>query len=68
MDLVLTVCLVVNLTSCREERLSMSVEPTGPLACLVGAAPVVAQWSEHHPKWKVERMRCEEAGRRKIEA
>lgn len=68
MDLVLTVCLVADLATCRNERLSMSVEPTGPLACLVGAAPVVAQWSEHHPKWKVQEFRCEQAGRRKIEA
>ena len=68
MDLVLTICLAADLAVCREERLSMSVEPTGPLSCVIGAAPVVAQWSEHHPKWKVQRFHCEPAGRRKIEA
>ena len=57
-DLVLTVCLLSNPTSCREERLHF--ENRGSLHnCMFLAPTEIAKWSGDHPKVKVVRWKCD---------
>jgi hypothetical protein len=57
-DLVLTICLISNPTSCREERLHF--ENRGDLNnCMFLAPTEIAKWSGEHPKLKVVRWKCD---------
>lgn len=59
MELILSICLVASPGVCKEEYLSLSVEQASiPTQCLMGAQPVIAEWSESHPKWRVTKWRC----------
>ena len=56
-DLILTVCMLSDPTSCREERLTY--ESRGSLAqCMMLSTPYVAQWAGEHPKWTVKSWTC----------
>lgn len=57
-DLVLTVCLLSNPTSCRTEHLYF--ENRGTLSqCMIMAPPEIAKWSQGHPAVKITRWTCE---------
>lgn len=63
MELILSICLIASPVTCREEAVSVSVEiPPAPVQCMIGAMPVIAEWSETHPKWKVLKWRCARPG------
>ena len=62
MELVLSVCLLSTPVDCREEHLSVSLETTAPMQCMIGAQPVIAEWSVSHPKYRVAKWRCGPAG------
>ncbi|RFC63012.1 hypothetical protein DYI37_13785 [Fulvimarina endophytica] len=56
-DLILTVCMISNPQSCKEERLSF--EARSSLAqCVMLSTPYVAKWAGDHPKWKVRSWKC----------
>ncbi len=56
-DLILTVCMLSDPTTCREERLTY--ESRGSLAqCMMLSTPYVAQWAGEHPKWTVKSWTC----------
>lgn len=63
MELILSICLIASPGTCREEAVSMNIEQT-PIStqCVMGAMPVIAEWSETHPKWRVTRWRCGRPG------
>lgn len=58
MFIVLYACLINAPTTCREERISVSVEATAPTACVMSSQFTIAQWSEEHPQWQVGRWKC----------
>ena len=63
MELILSICLIASPGTCREEAVSVGMEQApAPVQCLIGAPPVIAEWSETHPKWKVTKWRCGRAG------
>ncbi|MCJ8144192.1 hypothetical protein MKI84_14820 [Ancylobacter sp. A5.8] len=63
MELILSICLITNPGTCREEAVSVNLEqPTIPVQCMMGALPVIAEWSESHPKWRVTKWRCGRPG------
>ena len=63
-DLVLTVCLAANPSSCKEQHLYY--ESRGSLLlCMVLAPPEIAKWSSEHPAHKVVRWRCAFPGKEK---
>jgi hypothetical protein len=62
MELILLACLIGPPNTCQEERLRFSMEPLSGRACMVGAPPLLAQWSSTHPAWRVARWRCGVAG------
>lgn len=57
-ELIVLVCLIGPPNTCQEERLRFSMEPIAGNACMVGAPPLLAQWSLAHPAWRVARWRC----------
>lgn len=66
MDLVLLVCLAASPETCREERLLVSYEQSDPRACMMGAMPIVAEWSGEHPEYTVSRWSCGASGPSKL--
>jgi len=56
-DLVLTVCLLANPSSCRTEHLYF--ESRGSLVqCMILAPAEIAKWSGNHPSLKITRWTC----------
>lgn len=58
MLLLLSVCLVADPATCREDRIPMSYESASPFACLRHAQSSLATWQAEHPDWHVARWRC----------
>lgn len=63
MELIVLACLIATPADCHEERLRFSMEPVASHACMIGAPPLLAQWSMSHPAWRVARWRCGIPGR-----
>ena len=61
-ELIVLACLIAAPHTCHEERVRVSMEPISGQACIVGAPPLLAQWSMSHPTWRVARWRCGVAG------
>jgi hypothetical protein len=60
-NLILTVCLAANPSSCRTEQLAF--ESSGDLKqCMFMAPPEIAKWTEQHPALNVVRWKCAAAG------
>ena len=56
--LVFTVCLQADPQVCRERNLLFSDGELTPMACMMQAQAVLADWSQQHPRWQVGRWRC----------
>ncbi len=56
-ELLFTVCLFANEDICEERKLTF-VENMSPMACMMGAQPELAKWSESHPKWRIGKWKC----------
>lgn len=63
MDLVLLACLIVEPTTCRQERLAMAYAPSTPMACLAAAPALLAEWGADNPELTVKRWTCTPAER-----
>ena len=57
-ELIVLACLIAVPENCHEEHLRFSMEPVAGQACMVGAPPLLAQWSMSRPAWRVARWRC----------
>jgi len=60
-----TVCLVGDPGTCRDHKITLTPGVT-LTQCMMNAPPHIAQWSEEHPGWHVERWRCGNASREDI--
>jgi hypothetical protein len=56
-ELILTVCLISNPSSCREERLRFE-NRSNLLNCMFLAPAEIAKWADQHPKLRVARWKC----------
>ena len=50
-------CLNTSPDQCREVNLVFAEEIT-PMACVMQAQPILAEWATTHPKWRVGRWKC----------
>jgi hypothetical protein len=57
-QLVLIFCLTGSPTSCKEER--PVIEQLSLMGCMVQGQQVAQDWLADHPKWSLERWRCEQ--------
>ena len=55
-SLILVVCLSATPDICREDR--PPIDDVSPMACMVEAQFIAAQWLEDHPKWVLSGWRC----------
>jgi hypothetical protein len=62
MLLLLSICLVAQPATCREDRIEMSYEGSNPFICLRHSQSALATWQAAHPDWHVERWRCAARG------
>jgi hypothetical protein len=58
MLILLSVCLLSQPASCREERLSFSFEEATAFACMIRSQEKIAEWQQSHPDYRVSRWRC----------
>jgi hypothetical protein len=56
-ELVLTVCVLTQPATCRNQRLLFDSDRT-LMQCMMSAPPFIAQWGEQHPQWFVQRWQC----------
>jgi hypothetical protein len=63
--ILLTVCLIGDPSQCRDHRIALTPGTT-LVQCLMAAPPHIAQWSEDHPGWHVERWQCSDVSRQDI--
>lgn len=59
--LVLIVCLSTTPDVCHEER--PLVDLASPMGCLLLGERIGADWIAEHPKWRLDRWRCESGPR-----
>jgi hypothetical protein len=62
MLLLLSVCLLAQPATCREDRIELSYEASSPFVCLRNSQSALAKWQGEHPEWHVERWRCAARG------
>jgi hypothetical protein len=60
MELIFVVCLSSDPTAC--DRKAMQFSDMSMMACVVCAQPVLAQWTNEHPGWDIQRWVCQPAG------
>ena len=61
-QLVLIYCLTKDTLSCVERRPVLEAPPS-PMACMVAAQPIAAQYLEEHPAYQLNSWRCEISNR-----
>jgi hypothetical protein len=61
-QLVLIYCLSKDALSCVERRPVLDMAPS-PMACMMAAQPLAAQYLEEHPAYKLTSWRCEISNR-----
>jgi hypothetical protein len=62
-EIVMTVCALAQPARCEEQHLQFNWQ--GSLyQCAMGAPPYIARWAGEHPKWQIERWRCEYPGQK----
>jgi len=44
----------------------MSLQQAEPRMCMVGAVPVLAEWSGDHPEWQISRWKCQQSDQVRI--
>lgn len=57
-ELVLTVCIITQPSTCRDQRMLIEANAT-PQQCMMNAQPTIAQWGSEHPEWFVQRWKCQ---------
>ena len=57
-ELVMTVCIVTQPATCRDQRMLFDASST-PMQCMMAAQPTIAQWGTEHPRWFVQRWKCQ---------
>jgi hypothetical protein len=66
-EVVFVACLLAAPDACEERSLAY-VGRTDMFRCMVVAPQYLADWIEAHPAYRIARWRCQDAGRREIEA
>ncbi len=56
-ELLFVACLASAPDQCENKALQFS--DITPRACMMGAQPQLAQWSNQHPKWIIKGWKCE---------
>lgn len=55
-ELLFVACLSTAPDECREQ--SLLYTDVTPMACMMGAQPQLAEWTNQHPGYTIERWKC----------
>lgn len=58
MLILLSVCLMSQPSTCKEDRIDLSYEASSPVVCLRNSQSALATWQEAHPEWHIAKWRC----------
>ncbi len=61
-QLVLIYCLSNDALSCVERRPPLDLDPS-PMACMIAAQPIAAEYLREHPAYRLATWRCEISAR-----
>lgn len=62
-ELAFIACLTAAPALC--EKKSLLFTEVTPLTCMMSAQPELARWVDSHPKWRIDRWRCNTASTEK---
>jgi len=60
-EIVLSVCMVLEPERCKDVQLTYMAENVTPFQCMRYGQPEIAKWLESNPKWAVTRWKCGQA-------
>jgi hypothetical protein len=60
-ELLIAVCLVSDLSHCKNVSLTYAAEGVTPMQCMMMTMPQIAKWSQEHPNWVARRWTCRHA-------
>lgn len=60
-EIVLTICSILESPECRMERLTYMAEQVTPHQCMLYGQHEIAKWQEGHPNWSVRKWTCGQA-------
>jgi hypothetical protein len=63
LELIFTVCSVVQGAACKELAPITLEENSLPIACVIASQIEGARWVESHPNFYIQRATCQPAGR-----
>lgn len=55
-ELAFIACLTAEPAAC--EKKSLQYTDVSPMTCIIGAQPMLAEWTATHPHWRVARWTC----------
>ncbi len=61
-ELLVTVCLINTPGECKDVHLSYTADSVTPHQCMMFGQAELAKWSEGHPKWRIEKWKCQKPG------
>ena len=61
-ELLATVCLITTPAQCKDVHLSYTADSVTPHQCMMFGQAELAKWSEGHPKWRIEKWKCQKPG------
>lgn len=61
-ELLLSVCLIDEPRRCKEVNLTYTADAVTPHQCMMFGQAEIAKWSAGHPKWRIEKWKCQKPG------
>jgi hypothetical protein len=61
-EILLSVCMVSDPQRCKDVHLTYAAESVTPHQCMMFGQAEIAKWSTGHPKWRVDRWKCQKPG------
>ncbi len=62
-ELLASVCLITSPGHCKDVHLTYTADSVTPRQCMMFGQSELAKWNEAHPKYRVDKWRCQPAGR-----
>ena len=57
-EIVVSVCSIVQGATCKDVRLTYMAESVTPFECMLYGQSEIAKWAEGHPNWKIHKWSC----------
>lgn len=61
-EILLSVCFVQEPSKCKDVHLTYAADSVTPHQCMMFGQAEIAKWIGSHPKWQVEKWKCQKPG------